>query len=349
MKKSSIAAINLKFMRIPFFLTVFTAAVFTSTHLCLTLPPIDLSKDIVSTLIKSNNALTLENKSCTGVFSLLSNPQKIPSIKEEDITFPQVTQAIKPENIQTRSPKATHDAKVEISNFTKLSISPEDFLGASPSFLGQDFSVLIMHTHTTESYTPSEKFRYTPTDTDRTTDKNFNMVKVGDEIEKVLKDNGIRVYHDETINDYPSYNGSYNRSGTNISNYINNDPSIKIVLDIHRDAIEGAGGEKIKYTSSVEKETAASVMLVVGSNQSGLKHDNWKENMRFAVQLQKHIESLYPTLCRPINFRSQRFNQQLAPGGIIVEVGTNGNTLDEALLGANYFAKALADFIKTHK
>ena len=93
-------------------------------------------------------------------------------------------------------------------------------------------------------------------------------------------------------------------------------------------------------------ESAASVMLVVGSNLSGLEHNNWENNMRFATQLQSYISSIYPTLMRPINFRSQRFNQQLAPGGIIVEVGTNGNTLDEALLGAKYFAEGLAGFIK---
>ena len=95
-------------------------------------------------------------------------------------------------------------------------------------------------------------------------------------------------------------------------------------------------GEKVKYTSNIDGKDAASVMLVVGSNISGLSHENWKTNMNFAVTLQEHTQMLYSNLCRPINFRSQRFNQQLAPGAIIVEVGTNGNTLDEALLGAKY-------------
>ena len=175
------------------------------------------------------------------------------------------------------------------------------------------------------------------------------MVRVGDEIERVLAESGIKVYHDTTMNDYPSYSGSYNRSAKCVENYIKNDPSIKLVLDVHRDAIEGQNGQKVKHSTEIDGKTAAKIMLVAGSNQSGLSHDNWKENMRFAAQLQKHTLSLYPSLCRPINFRAQRFNQQLAPGAIIVEVGTNGNTLDEAILGAHCFAVGLADFIKTQK
>ncbi len=237
---------------------------------------------------------------------------------------------------------------VSINNSTNLTVNPENYLSAKPSFIKENFSVLIVHTHTTESYTPSEKYSYTPTDTDRTTDKKYNVVRVGDEIEKILTAQGIKVYHDTTINDYPSYSGSYGKSAMAIENFIKNDPSIKIVLDVHRDAIVDKNGQKVKYSTQIDGEEAAKIMLVVGSDLSGLQHDNWKENMSFAVQLQKHTLSLYPDLCRPINFRKQRFNQHLAPGGIIVEVGTNANTLDEAILGARCFATALADFINKH-
>lgn len=241
------------------------------------------------------------------------------------------------------------NAQVKIGNSTDFPLNPEDFLLKPPSFLKEDFSVLIVHTHTTESYTPSEKYNYTQTDTDRTRDKNYNMVAVGKEIEEILTSKGIKVYHDTTINDYPSYSGSYNKSAKAIENHIKTDKNIKIVLDVHRDAIVGKDGEKIKYTTTINGESTAKIMFVVGSNLSGLTHDNWAENMSFAVQLQRHTLSLYPDLCRPINFRSQRFNQQLAPGGIIVEVGTNANTLDEAILGARCFSISLADFIQKRK
>ena len=169
---------------------------------------------------------------------------------------------------------------------------------------------------------------------------------MGDEIEKVLTQKGIKVIHDTTINDYPSYNGSYNRSSLNVTNAIKNDPSIKIVLDVHRDAVEGKNGEKTKYTCEADGKTAACVMFVVGSDLNGLSHEGWKTNLNFAATLQSHIQAMYPGLMRPLNFRSERFNQHLAPGAIIVEVGTNGNTLDEAILGAQYFAEGLSDYLK---
>jgi stage II sporulation protein P len=205
----------------------------------------------------------------------------------------------------------------------------------------------IVHTHTTESYTPTPMFEYTPSDTDRTLDKKYNMVRVGDAVKKVLTEKGITVYHDTTINDYPSYNGSYNKSGTNIKNHLSAYPSTKIVLDIHRDAIGTSESTKTKYVCEVDGKNAACIMFVAGSDQSGLAHEKWRENLSFALLLQEHINGIYPDLCRPLNFRKQRFNQQLSPGAIIVEVGTNGNTLEEAIYGAELFARALADFLKT--
>lgn len=346
MKKTSVVTVSLRPMRIPLLIVAFFTCIFLCSLLPKALPPVEIGGGFTDLLIRGGSPFGKAANSYAGVFSLLRVEEKTVSAKND---APPVSAPVSTENIAARSPAPARGAEVKISNSTDFNISPESFFGAAPHFLGENFSVLIVHTHTTESYTPSEKYRYTPSDTDRTTDKNFNMVRVGDEIEKVLKENGINVYHDTTMNDYPSYNGSYGRSASNISNYIKNDPSIKVVLDVHRDAIEGQNGEKIKYSSSVNGEEAASVMLVVGSNLSGLEHSNWKENMRFAVQLQSHISSMFPSLMRPINFRSQRFNQQLAPGGIIVEVGTNGNTLDEAILGGRLFAEGLADFIKSNK
>ena len=339
MKKTSVIAINLRSVRIPIILLIFISVVYTSITLSLSFPSISLSDDFVRMLLSSSIALQSDAPCFSGVYSMVR--------KDEGIAMESVNLTGKPEAEKIRVPsKVNADAVVKVSNSTDFAINPADYLTHSPAFMKEDFSVLIVHTHTTESYTPSEKYNYNPTDTDRTMDKNFNMAKVGEEIEKVLTSQGIKVYHDTTINDYPSYNGSYNKSGLSIQNYIKNDPSIKIVLDVHRDAIVGKDGEKVKYSTEIDGKSAAKIMFVVGSNLSGLSHDNWQENMRFASQLQKHILSLYPSLCRPINFRNQRFNQQLAPGGIIVEVGSNANTLDEAIWGARCFAIGLSDFIK---
>lgn len=346
MKKTSVIAINLKRLRPAFTAGTFAAVVLVTIFLSRSLPPVTLNSDTLRWILSSSTAFKPGLIPLAATFSL--EEKRAPSFGEKKNSLPADTEQSAPAG-QLKTPAVTNiNPKVEISNSTDLDINADEFLSPAPSFLDKNFSVLIVHTHTTESYTPSEKYNYTPGDTDRTTDKNYNMVRVGNEIEKILSAQGIKVYHDTSMNDYPSYSGSYNRSAKDIENHIKNDSSIKIVLDVHRDAIEGKNGEKIKHTATVEGKTVAKVMFVVGSNLSGLAHDNWKENMRFAAQLQKHTESLYPSLCRPINFRSQRFNQQLAPGGIIVEVGTNGNTLDEAIAGAQYFAIALADFINSN-
>lgn len=347
MKKAPVIVINLKFMRFIFLLCLFIFAVFLSTSFSKKLTVPSLPKAFIKTSLSLCPAFS-ENENKIHVFSLLTKKEEKPFEKEIAQEKKKEEASLKEDsNILTRTPSS--DAEVKINNQTSQSIDPQKYQKEFPAFLKEDFSVLIVHTHTTESYTPSEKYAYIPTDTDRTQDKNFNMVRVGEEIKRILSENNITVYHDTTINDYPSYNGSYNRSARIVSDYIKKDPSIRMVLDIHRDAIESADGEKIKYTSSVNGENAASIMLVVGSNMSGLKHDLWETNLSFASQYQKYALSLYPTLFRPINLRSQRFNQQLAPGAIIVEVGTNGNTLDEALLGGRLFATSLASFIKDTK
>lgn len=344
MKKTSVITINLKSARFFILLCSFLSVICLSVSLSSHLPPLSLTDDSVRLLLSSNLAYKSTPLASVGAFALIEKETERKSSPAEENT----------ENITTAqiisTPAVSNpNAEVKINNSTEFPVNPEDFLPSSPAFLKEDFSVLIVHTHTTESYTPSEKYNYTPTDTDRTRDKSYNMVAVGNEIEKVLTSKGIKVYHDTTVNDYPSYSGSYNKSAKAIENHIKNDKSIKIVLDVHRDAIVDKNGEKVKYSTTINGESTAKIMFVVGSNLSGLSHDSWEENMSFAANLQKHTLSLYPDLCRPINFRSQRFNQQLAPGGIIVEVGTNANTLDEAILGARYFAVSLADFIEKNK
>ena len=340
MKKTSYATFNLKFMRFPLLLCSFALFAALCTGIGFSVPPIKLENSLVEVLLSSSTTFT---KTHPSELFFLSKLVPVSSVTEIN-----PVKQIQPDDIilQSSLPEKTDKiTKVSISNSTEHEIDISKYLVSPPEFLDETISVLIVHTHTTESYTPSPKYSYTPTDTDRTTDKNFNMVRVGEAVAKILESKGIKVHHDTTINDYPSYNGSYNRSSKNVQNAIANDPSIKIVLDIHRDAIE-RNGEKVKYTFTHDNKTGACVMFVAGSSLSGLPHENWETNMQFAATLQSHIQSYYPALMRPINFRNQRFNQHLAPGAIIVEVGTNGNTLDEALFGAECFANALADYIK---
>lgn len=237
-------------------------------------------------------------------------------------------------------------SKILLKNETSYSINVNDMLNSK---LNIDFMqnplVLIVHTHATESYSKDGETCYDPSVSDRNQDINENVVSVGDVMERVLKENGIGVLHDKTLHDYPSYNGSYANSLKSVENYKQQYPSIQIVLDIHRDAIIYDDGTKVKVAKDIDGKTAAQMMLVVGTNDGGLEHPFWRENLKFAVQLQNFIEKKYSGLMRGINLRKERFNGHTTNGSIIVEVGTSGNTLSESKYSAELFAKSLAEMV----
>ena len=200
--------------------------------------------------------------------------------------------------------------------------------------------ILIIHTHGSEAYTPDGTDVYTPSDNNtRTLDTNYNMVRVGTEMEKVFTEMGLGVVHDTTLYDYPQYNGAYDRSAQAVKAYLEQYPTIRIVLDVHRDALIGEDGTVYKAVTTVDGTSTAQVMLVLGSSEGG-EHPNWMENLTLACKIQNGMNTLYPTLARPMTMRSSRYNQQLCSGSLLVEVGTHGNTLQEALAGARLFARA---------
>ena len=201
--------------------------------------------------------------------------------------------------------------------------------------------ILILHSHGSEAYTPQgETDTYTPSDPYRTTDSGYNVVRVGEEMARVFREAGFSVVHDTNLYDYPSYNGAYDRSLDATQRWLTQFPSLKIILDVHRDAL---GDEETIYkVISEEKQgEAAQVMMVVGTDNGGF-HPLWEENLSFALHIQQQLLDDYDTLARPIVLRSSRFNQQLSVGSVLVEVGTHGNSLEEALLGARLFAQSAA-------
>ena len=200
--------------------------------------------------------------------------------------------------------------------------------------------VLIVHTHGSEAYTPDGGDTYVATRECRTTDTTKSVVRVGDEIAKVLTEMGLTVVHDTGLYDYPEYNGAYDRSLAAVENWLAQYPSIQVVLDVHRDALIGADGTVYKPITTINGEKCAQVMLVMGSNAL-YDHPNWLENLSLAVKVQKEMNTLWPTLARPIGLRENRYNQQTAPGAMLVEIGSHGNTLQEALAAARMFARAL--------
>ena len=232
-------------------------------------------------------------------------------------------------------------ALIRVNNFCGYSADIPTLLQQPLSWdlTDQAPAVLIVHTHGSESYTKTES--YTETSGYRTLDTRYNVVSIGDRVAEILEAGGVRVIHDRTLHDYPSYNGSYDNSRAAIAEYLKQYPSIRMVLDIHRDAMADSTGKQIGTTVPVGSQSAAQLMMVVGTDAGGLKHPGWQTNMALAVKLHAQLEKQTPGICRPISFRSQRFNQDLSAGGMLIEIGAAGNTRQEALTAAELLAQGI--------
>lgn len=236
-----------------------------------------------------------------------------------------------------------------ISNGTSFTPDVETISSAVPSVLSnvsitEEPLVLIIHTHAGECYTEYEKM-YPEGDETRTYDDEKNVVRVGREIAETLSRFGICSIHSRVHHDEESFINAYSESAKTVKSYLEEYPSIKFVIDVHRDAIIRDDNESIKAVKNIAGENYAQLMFVVGTNELGHNHPDWQENLSLAMSIQKNIESTYPGLCRSINLRDVPFNQQLSKGYLLLEVGTNSNTLDEALLSARAFAQNFANTV----
>lgn len=207
-------------------------------------------------------------------------------------------------------------------------------------------TVLIVHTHTCEAYAQEPGWEYDEDDTARSMDPAYSVVRVGDELAEVLESRGIGVIHDTSINDYPSFNGAYGTTLERIEAQLAAYPTIQMVIDVHRDAAADADGQPITRTAEVNGEPIAQLMLVVGTDEGGLYHPNWRDNLSWALKLQAVMERSWPGLCRHIDLRTERFNQHATAGSLLVEVGASGNTLKQALVSARFLGEGLADLIE---
>jgi len=200
-------------------------------------------------------------------------------------------------------------------------------------------TVLILHSHGTESY--EKEAAYTETSPYRTLDTGYNMVSIGSRVAEILEAGGIRVIHDQTLHDYPSYNNAYGNARQSIADTLAENPGICLVLDLHRDAAEDASGRQKTSTVTIDGESAANLMLVMGSDKGSLSYPNWEKNLSLAVKLQAQLEQAHPGLCKPIKLVTNRYNQDLSTGALLVEVGTAGNTHAEAMAAAEYLAEGI--------
>ena len=270
-----------------------------------------------------------------------------------DIDFQKAVEAASNGKVQGKvidrfiSPYTAKDSygNVYIKNSTPLKLDIKSLLEAKLKFSIKKNStpqVLILHTHATESFLLSERNYYTDKDTARSTDNSLNMVHLGKIVTDTLKKAGISTLHDTTQHDYPSYSESYSRAAKTISNYKSKYKDLKIIIDLHRDALSSGDTDKVKLTSEISGKKAAQVMIVMGSQSGDVKNfPNWQENLKLAVKLQQKLELMYPTLARSLSLTSKNYNESLSTGSMLIEIGTDANSIEEVRYSTELLANAL--------
>lgn len=261
-------------------------------------------------------------------------------VKNDDIKIESMHTEVLKENNKTD--KYTDIYKtVQIKNESKYQLT-EEIVTPNVDFKNKK-DIIIFHTHTCESYTPTENDNYIASGNFRTTDYNNNVVAVGKELMNSLTNFGYLVTQDVTYHDYPAYTGSYNRSLATINNIVKNN-NAEFIIDLHRDAL----GSNSAYAPRVKigDDVAAQLMFVMGTDGGGLEHPNWKNNLKLAIKIQEKANELYPGLFKPIILRNSRYNQHVSTGACIIEVGATGNTLAECKTSMKYLANVLSEVMK---
>ena len=204
------------------------------------------------------------------------------------------------------------------------------------SLRGDEPRVLILHSHTTESFTGGD---YESTSPYRTLDPAHNMTALGALVAEILEEAGIGVIHDTAFHDYPSYNGAYNHAAQSTKAILEEYPSICLVLDLHRDAADTPTGQ-LATECDLDGEKAAQLMFVLGTDER-LNHPDWERNLSLALKLQTILQQEHPGICRDLNLSRNRYNQHLGEYALLIEIGAAGNTLDEAKRAARELANAI--------
>lgn len=200
--------------------------------------------------------------------------------------------------------------------------------------------VLIYHTHATESYNDTND-----SGTYRSLDPQRNMIAVGEIMAATLEANSIKTLHLTEMFDAGSYNNAYDKSSAAVTKALKKYPSIRYILDIHRDSVSDGYGNCISADFIYDNDAAAQMMFVVGTDEGGSGHTEWRQNLTTVLHLQSRLCASAPSSMRPVNLRKASFYQDKSAGAMLVEIGTSGNTLSEAKKSAEIFAQALADYM----
>ncbi len=237
----------------------------------------------------------------------------------------------------------TYTSSILVNNQSPKEIDADALLERIPDL---DLSlegpqILIVHTHTSESYNETGQDWYTDQDT-RTVDNSRNMVHMGEILETTLAEYGYNVIHCQKRHD-EDFNQSYTESNATVREYLKKYPSIAVVIDLHRDSLIDSNGTKYRPTITVNGTETAQIMLLMGVGNDIYPHPDWRENLSLAARIQTTGEEKYPGLMRPILVRPSRYNQYLSNGAILVELGACGNTPAEAENAARLFGEICAE------
>jgi len=316
-----------------------------------------IESNIPISYAKKETNITINNENFTsrsGAIRILN--MELPNIEEnvENIHIQIAEDNIqKEENKEEEKEEYKEEVEREVVEFNEsytdsygsVKIKNTTSIKLTESMLKPDYNVknnkdiVIYHTHTCESYTPTQENPYEASGNFRTIDLEHSVVRVGRELEEHLKKLNFNVVRSELKHDYPAYSGSYERSLKTVQSLLGENNEAEIVFDIHRDAI--GSNSNFAPTVQINGENVAQLMFVIGTNDGGGKHPNWKNNLKFAIKVQEKANEMYPGLFRNISLRTATFNQKVSNAASIIEVGATGNTLEEACRSMKYLSEIL--------
>lgn len=228
-------------------------------------------------------------------------------------------------------------AQIDPQETAVITVLPEDQATEAPVVeekIAKDVLVGIYNTHTGETYTLTDG-------TDRLTGKQGGVVKVAQIVQRTLQEkHHIPVALSDKVHDH-RYASSYLESEKTAKEMVKQYPKMITLLDIHRDG----GRSRQDCLVEVKGKKTAPILIIIGSD-ARLPFPNWKQNYKFACRLAEKMDAMYPGLCQGVRVKEGRYNQFLHPGAILVEIGSDNNSLEEAETSGEMFADALAELLK---
>lgn len=204
--------------------------------------------------------------------------------------------------------------------------------------VNKNMNIILFHTHGTEAYKEFAKKNY------RSDNVKNNIVGIGGIIAKNLKNYGLNINHLTEYNDIPSYNLSYANSKKLVTKHLDAKKK-NLIIDIHRDGADAESDyEKILESATrvkINNEYIATFSIIIGG-----ENENIEDLKKIANTVKSVSDDLYPGLCRGVVIRDGAyFNQNISDYALLVEVGSNLNTIDEAKTTADFLSEILCNAI----